>query len=659
MSHLFSFFLRRATAAIAFAAPVLFATPALRAQSDGSVDATFNAATSSGALTLAVVPQPDGRLIVGGNFNSVNGTPRAGLARVNADGSLDSAFNAGAVPNGFVTSVALQPDGKIIVAGFALKANGTGATTGVARFHADGSLDPTFAAATGTTGAVYAITLQADGKILVGGDFTSVNGTARNRIARLNPDGSIDPGFNPGSGANSASFSVYSLAVQSDAKILLAGAFTTFNGASRPHIARLNPDGSLDATFDPGVGANGMTNCLAIQSDGKILLGGDFTSVGGVVRNGLVRLNFNGSVDPSYDAHIPPGAYVNTLARQADGKVVVGGQFPTVNGIARDGIARLNSDGTLDSTFNPGAGAAGSAVYVATLVPGGTLVLGGNFATMDGAAHVGLARMTDAGAIASPLINIATRARVDAGENVVIGGFVIAGTGPKRVMVRAIGPSLAAAGIVGPLLDPVLTLYDAQGNAFATNDSWQSTQAAEITAAGLAPSDPRECAIVASLAPGAYTAIISSNGAGVALVEVYDLENLNGVGVTPARLVNISTRAQVGLGENVVIGGFAVRGGLSKRVLVRAIGPSLAARGVVGCLLDPILNLFDQRGVPIGSNDNWQTDEAAAIIASGFPPTDNRESAILALLPPGNYTAIISGVGGSTGVALIEAYEVP
>lgn len=633
--------------------------PAAFAESDGSPDPNFNPGTSAGSLTLAIAAQPDAKLILGGNFNSVNGAPRAGLARLNANGSLDSTFNAGAVPNGFIVSVSLLPDGKILAGGFALRPGATGATTGIARFNVDGSLDPAFNAATGSSGQVYTIAQQSDGKLIIGGNFTGVNGTARNCIARLNADGSIDASFNPGTGANVLPFSVYSVAIQGDGKILLAGAFTTFNGTSRSHIARLNPDGSLDSSFNPGSGANGMTNCFAIQSDGKILLGGDFAQVDGTARASLVRLNTDGSVDPTYDARISPGAFVNALARQADGKVIVGGQFSTIAGVPRDGIARLNVDGSLDASFDPGSGVGGSAVYVTTLVPAGGLIAGGNFSTMNGVAHVGVARLVDTGAVASPLINIATRARVDVGENAVIGGFVVGGSGAKRVMVRAIGPSLAAAGVSAPLLDPILTLFDSQAHILATNDSWQSTQSAEIIATGLAPTDPRESAIIASLAPGGYTAIITGGGGGVALIEVYDLENLSGITATPARLINLSTRARVGLGEDVVIGGFAVRGSLPKRVLVRAIGPSLAGRGILNPLSDPVLTLFDQRGIPIGSNDDWKTSQQAAIIASGFPPSDDRESAILALLPPGNYTAIIAGAGGATGVALIEAYETP
>ncbi len=253
------------------------------------------------------------------------------------------------------------------------------------------------------------------------------------------------------------------------------------------------------------------------------------------------------------------------------------------------------------------------------------------------------------------LINISTRARVETGDNVVIGGFVIGGTGTQRLLVRSLGPSLTAFGVTGALADPILSLFNSQGVAIATNDSWKSTQQAEIMAANLAPGDDRECAIIADLAPGAYTAIVRgvSNSSGVAIVEVYDLGN------TPARLINLSTRARVQTGDNVVIGGLVIGGTTPKKVIIRAIGPTLANFGVNGALLDPTISLRNAQGVEIAANDNWKSSQQAEIMASGFPPTNDLESAIVITLPPGPYTAIVSGVGGTSGVALVEVYELP
>ncbi|MBS0659891.1 MAG: exo-alpha-sialidase [Verrucomicrobia bacterium] len=259
-------------------------------------------------------------------------------------------------------------------------------------------------------------------------------------------------------------------------------------------------------------------------------------------------------------------------------------------------------------------------------------------------------------------VNLSTRARVQTGENLVIGGFVVSGTQPKPVVIRAVGPSLANFGITDPLLDPNLELRDAGGNLVATNEDWADTQAAEIQASGFAPVDAREAAIRATLAPGSYTALVRgrNNTSGVAVVEAYDVAT----GVA-ARLINVSTRARVEGGQNVSIGGFVVGAGLgtagagSVRVVVRAIGPSLAAAGVSAPLLDPTLELRSAAGELLASNDDWQQTQAAEIAAAGLAPTDVREAAIVRVLPRGSYTAIVRGKNDAVGVALVEVYEVP
>lgn len=259
-------------------------------------------------------------------------------------------------------------------------------------------------------------------------------------------------------------------------------------------------------------------------------------------------------------------------------------------------------------------------------------------------------------------INISTRARVQTGENILIGGFVLGGTVPKRVIVRAIGPNLANFGLTGVLADPNLELRNASGTLVASNEDWQDTQAVEINASGFAPSDTREAAVVQTLAPGAYTALVRgrNNGTGVGLVEVYDLET-----GTAARLVNVSTRSRVESGENVMIGGFVAGAGLgtggtgSVRVVVRAIGPSLANAGIADPLPDPTLELRDYTGALVAANDNWQDTQQAALTATGFAPANPLDAALVILLRQGAYTAVVRGKNGQTGVALVEVYEVP
>jgi hypothetical protein len=256
---------------------------------------------------------------------------------------------------------------------------------------------------------------------------------------------------------------------------------------------------------------------------------------------------------------------------------------------------------------------------------------------------------------ASRLINISTRLKVGTNDDVLIGGFVISGTQSKRILLRAIGPSLAASGIVGVLSNPTLELHSSSGALIASNDNWQqSSQIAEIRSTSLAPSEPLESAIIATLAPGSYTAIVRgiNNTTGIAMIEGYEL------GATTARIVNISTRGLVGFGNDVLIGGFVIQGTSGKRVLMRALGPSLASAGVRNVLANPVLELHNASGALLNSNDNWQSNQwAAQISATGLAPSNARESAIIATLAPGNYTAIMRGVNNTTGVGLAELYD--
>ena len=250
--------------------------------------------------------------------------------------------------------------------------------------------------------------------------------------------------------------------------------------------------------------------------------------------------------------------------------------------------------------------------------------------------------------------NISTRAFVQTGDDVVIGGFIITGSGPKRMIVRAIGPSLVNHGIANPLQNPTLELHDHTGAVIASNDNWMNApNKQEIIDSGLAPSNNLESAILTSLNPGAYTAIVRgvNNETGIALVEGYDLNPAAG-----SKLGNLSTRALVQTGNNVMIGGFIITGLGQKKVLVRAIGPSLAQHGITNPLQDPILELHNGNGALIASNDNWKDTQQAQIQATGLAPTNDNESAILRTLPPGNYTAVVRGKNNTIGVALVEVY---
>ena len=257
----------------------------------------------------------------------------------------------------------------------------------------------------------------------------------------------------------------------------------------------------------------------------------------------------------------------------------------------------------------------------------------------------------------SRIVNISTRMRVGTNDDVLIGGFIITGTQSKKVILRAIGPSLAASGIAGALSNPTMELHNSTGALIASNDDWQtSAQAPQIASSGIPPANPMESAIIATLAPGSYTAIVRgvNNTTGIGLIEGYEL------GAGAAKLVNISTRGYVATGDGVLIGGFIVQGSTAKKVLLRANGPSLGiGPGAISHVLaNPFLELRNSAGNLVASNDNWGSSSSAAqIAATGIPPTRAEESAIVATLAPGSYSAVVRGVNNTTGVALVELYD--
>jgi hypothetical protein len=269
-------------------------------------------------------------------------------------------------------------------------------------------------------------------------------------------------------------------------------------------------------------------------------------------------------------------------------------------------------------------------------------------AFVDAKAQKLLATATAAPAV--NLANISTRLSVGAGDNVLIAGFTITGSQPKKVIVRGLGPLLP---VNANLADPTLELHDSFGGIVAGNDNWRDTQQDALIATTIPPTNDYDSAIVKSLAPGAYTAVLAGKGAttGVGLVEVYDLDL-----ATDSRLANIATRGRVGEGDDVLICGTIAVGNGTTTVLFRALGPST---GVPGALNDPTLELHDGQGATIATNDNWQDgpDHGAAIQATTIPPSDPREAAILRDLTPGAYTAVVRGKNGTTGVAVIDAYQ--
>lgn len=363
-----------------------------RLHPDGSVDSSFPSGSGPDSYVYAIAMQPDGKVLIGGAFTVVNGVTRRRIARLNTDGSLDTSFALANIADGEVRTITVQPDGKTLIGGTFTSVNGTNRFR-IARLNTDGSLDTTFVAGAGNS--VEAITLQPDGKVLIGGPFTAINSLARNYIARLDTNGSLDADFAVDGGANST---VESIVVQPDGKILIGGAFTTIAGSARNRIGRLNPNGNLDLTFDIGTGANNTITGLALQADGKIVAGGTFTVARSLSRSRIVRFNSTGSVDATYATYRGPNGSAQPIVPQADGKILVGGGFGLFNDVGHSGITRLQPDGTIDPSFNPGLGA-NNIVRVIVLQPDGKILIGGEFSAVNGIARGGIARLNPNGTL--------------------------------------------------------------------------------------------------------------------------------------------------------------------------------------------------------------------------------------------------------------------
>lgn len=319
-------------------------------QTEGSLDLTFEPVSGADFSIHAIAIQPDGKIMIGGGFSNYDGVPRGSIARVNPDGKLDTSFDPG---DGVlwaltVNAIAIQKDGKIIIGGTFTNYNNNYSER-IARLHPNGSFDTTFNATKGVLGDVHVVAIQDDGKILIGGRIEKYGGVVRKNIVRVNSDGTLDTSFDVGTGANSgtSASSVNDIKVQTDGKIMIVGSFQNYNGTKRAGIARLNPDGSLDTSFDTGNGANSSINSVSITEDGKYLISGFFGSFNGIGRTRAARLNSDGSLDDTFvpDINSTAHLFISKSHVQKDGKVILAGQ---------NYFSRLNSDGSKDMTFNGG-----------------------------------------------------------------------------------------------------------------------------------------------------------------------------------------------------------------------------------------------------------------------------------------------------------------
>ena len=342
--------------------------------------------------------QPDGKIILIGSFQDYNGGGGQHIVRINSDGSRDESFDVGYGTGTAATVVTLQSDGKVLLGGHFYGYPGSTGLDDLMRLNSDGSFDTSFDSGDGMFLNIGDIVVQPDNKIMISGSFTAYYGVDRARIARINEDGSLDLSFDPGAGATGGNYvGVNGVALQPDGKILIAGNFTAYDGTSRHCIARLNSDGSLDDSFDPGAGpvASGYDDSISrviVQPDGKVLVFGNFYTFNGVNRKYMARLNADGSLDTGFNIGSGPNDFLSSLALQSDGKIIVGGAFTLFNGATRKRLTRLNADGSTDTSFQPGNGA-DDRVYTMAIQPDGNIVIAGVFNLYNGVSRNCVARV--------------------------------------------------------------------------------------------------------------------------------------------------------------------------------------------------------------------------------------------------------------------------
>lgn len=402
----------------------------------GDVDYSFQWGGSINGTVYSIAEQPNGKVLIGGEFTMVNGGNRGHVARLNADGTTDRTFMEGVSGADWeVTASGVQSDGRILIGGHFLRVNDLPRNR-LARLNADGSADPNFLnnlanETTGIWGDVFALAVQSDDKIIVGGFFPKVNAVGRNSIARLNPDGSLDTGFSsPTGGADNV---VYAVAMGNDGKVVIGGMFTRVDGIGRKSIARLNADGNLDTSFmDQLSGVNGTVRAVAVQSDGKVLIAGDFSTVNGVGRTRLARLNDDGTLDASFldgmaGVQGTAPVMVYCMVVEAGGRILIGGDFGSVNGISRKRVARLNTDGSLDTEYLSGSPGANGQVRAIVSRADGSAIIAGAFTRMNLAVRSRVARLTPDGVVDTHFENPTEGASGPIGTAVVQDGKVVIG----------------------------------------------------------------------------------------------------------------------------------------------------------------------------------------------------------------------------------------
>ena len=673
----------------------------VRLNSDSSIDSSFNVTVNGAVDSIAL--QQNGHVLIGGAFTSVGGQNSAYLARLGPTGSPDSSF-APAV-NGIVDAIAVQPNGQIVIAGAFTSVDGA-AVSNLARLNSDGSLDATFNPS--PNGTVLSLAQLLDGSFYVAGLFTSIGGQPLPYAAHIRSSGAVDPSFTPNVNAP-----VDAVLVQPDGKVLLGGGFTKAGGLSRVGIARFSAptpvtqsvsvsadqstytwtrsggapvftsvlfEETVDGTHWSTAGLASTTDGATWRLTGAVSTGAALFYVRATGITPSSEFSSSGLTQVFYLANSTPTALITSapsvtgIAGQPFRFVVTASLSPKIYSATGlpPGLSINSSTGVITGT--PTA----TGTYKVAVTASGTGGLAASTMTITIGASGGAPFTPVSTSLDNRLLNLSSRVDLP-GTQVLAAGFAISGTGPKAVLLRAVGPGLTEFGVPGVMPTPELRLYSSSGTVIAENTGWGNSATiadttAQVGAFSLALGSA-DAALVASLEPGTYTAQVhdpSGNG-GTVLLELYDADA--SPMTSPQRLINISAMGAVTPTTGALFGGFVISGSSTKSILIRGIGPGLLQFGVTNPLSDPVLSVFDSGGSLVAQNFLWTSQAATGpdqpvIAATDITAADtsvgafalsslNSDTALIANLPPGAYTFEVSSASNGSGVVLGEVYELP